>query len=110
MMLITLEAAKADLLIDHDLDDEDLESKIKQSSAVVMNYLGIAQTYYEDSLGNIPTDDNGEPDVPFEVRAATLLMTRMLYKGEGDLMQWQAGYPPTPVMSLLYPLRMPSVG
>jgi hypothetical protein len=110
MMLVTLEAAKADLQMDHDQDDADIESKIEQASAIALNYLGQGQDLYADSTGVIPEDANGAPDVPYEVRAATLLMVRMLYKGEGDFTEWEHGYPPRAVMNLLYPLRTPSMG
>ena len=111
MMLISLEAAKADLQMDHDEDDEDIESKIEQASAAVLNYLGVAHDNYADSTGVIPADGNGEPDVPFEVRAATILLLRVLYKGEAAATtDWEHGYLPRPVMSLLYPLRTPPIG
>jgi len=109
MMLVTLEAAKADLQMDHSLDDEDIERKIHQASAIVLNYIGRGSTIYDDSFGNIPLDASGEPDVPHEVRAATLLMVRYLYDNGKD-QELDVGYPPRPVMNLLYPLRTPPIG
>lgn len=109
MMLVTLEAAKADLQMDHNLDDVDIEAKINQASAAVLNYIGRGQDYYNDSTGEIPEDENGEPDVPFEVRAATILMVRFLFEGTADEPK-ELHYLPTPVVSLLYPLRVPTIG
>lgn len=109
MMLITLEKAKADLQMDHDQDDADITDKVSQASAAVMNYLGRPLNYYEDSTGEIPADEDGEPNVPFEVRAATTLMVRFLYHGDAnEPKEWH--YLPTPVVSLLYPLRVPTIG
>ena len=109
MKLISLEAAKSDLHMDHDSDDADIESKIDQASAIVLNYLGVSHDIYADSSGLIPPDENGEPNVPFEVRAATTLMLRILYK-DGTAVTWAHGYLPLPVMNLLYPLRNPAIG
>lgn len=110
MMLVTLEAAKANLQMDHDQDDADIESKILQASAAVLNYLDLGYDLYADSTGEIPNDANGEPDVPFEVRAATLLLVNYLYKGVDDKVQLDHGYLPRPVMNILYPLRTPAIG
>lgn len=109
MMLVSLEAAKADLQMDHDLDDEDITSKIAQASAAILDNLNQGQDLYADSTGEIPKDADGEPDVPDQVRAATLLLVRILYKGEAAT-EWEHGYLPRPVMNLLYPLRTPSLG
>jgi hypothetical protein len=110
MKLVTLEAAKAHLQMDHDQDDEDIDSIIDQASAAVLDYLNGGQDLYADSSGLIPNDANGDPDVPYQVRAATLLLIGILYKGNDQDKEWDHGYLPRPVLSLLYPLRTPSLG
>jgi len=110
-MLISLEAAKADLQMDHAEDDEDITRKIQQASVIVMNYLKLPLDHYADSFGAIPTEDSSnEPDVPHEVRAATTLMLRELYGDAKQRTQWRPGYIPDAVMALLYPLRDPAIG
>lgn len=109
-MLVSLEAVKADLQMDHDEDDDDIEQKIQQASGSVLRYLQLDDDAYADSTGNIPEDENGEPNVPQEVRSATILMTRFLYKGGFENHELEHGYLPRPVMNLLYPLRTPSLG
>lgn len=110
MKLISLEAAKEHLRLDQDSDDTDVERKIEQASHLVLDYLGQGDDVYADSDGVIPEDAEGEPDVPFSVRAATTLLTAMLYKGEVDMGQLDHGYLPRPVMNLLYPRRTPPLG
>lgn len=108
-MLISLESAKEDLQMDHDQDDVDIERKIKQASYSVLLYLGEGMDVFDDSDGEIPLDSDGEPDVSFNARAATTLLTRMLYKGEVEMVQLEHGYLPLPVMNLLYPERLPAM-
>lgn len=109
-MLVSLELMKRDLNMDHDDSDEEIEMKIAMASAIVFNYLKVPQTHYDDSSGAIPTDANGEPDVPFEVRAATMLMVRQLFNDGAKTDAMEHGYLTRPVMALLYPLRDPAIG
>lgn len=128
MMLVTLQEASEHLRRDTTDDDQDLTLKIHAASAAVLNYLKRESLAYEperDSSGNvirdedgfpIPVlDDDGDPIVRFEVRAAVLLMLGELYKNrEGEQggeipTQWGYGYLPRPVVSLLYPLRDPAL-
>lgn len=97
MKYITLEQARDHLrLDDDDADDQaDLALKIEAASAMVANYLGAAADFTED-------------DVPPEVRAATLLMAAYLYRYRDQDPGYVYGYLPTPVTSILYPLRSPS--
>lgn len=96
--------------MDHDEDDTDIEGYIDAASSAVINYLDGAVDFVTTTSGELELDANGEPDAPFEVRAATLLLVAALYKGEdsGDL--WTPNYLPIPVTSLLYPLRLPVIG
>jgi hypothetical protein len=108
-MLISLEAAKEDLQMDHDLDDDDITRKIKQASFSVLTYMDEGLDVFDDSDGEIPLDSDGDPDVSYNARAATTLLTRMLYKGEVEMNQLEHGYLPLPVMNLLYPNRLPAM-
>lgn len=108
MMLISLEQARAHLRIDTMDDDADLELKIHAASAAVANYLGDAADDFLDTDGDPFMDSSGDaPFVPFEVKAATLLMLGALYKDRDGSEQFQQGYLPAAVTALLYPLRDP---
>jgi len=110
-MLVSLEAVKADLNMDHNLSDAEITIKIRAASAIVMNYLKVPHDNYSDSTGNIPViDSGGEPDVPEEVKIATMLMVRELYGDASKQSQWEHGFPPRAVMNILYPLRDPALG
>lgn len=111
MMLITLDQASAHLRRDTADDDADLTIKIHAASAAILNYLE-AGAVFLDSSGQVVEDSNGDPvGVPFEVQVAVLYLVGEMYKNrEGDA----SGYPiqnylPTPVVALLYPLRVPTV-
>lgn len=109
-MLVTLEQVKADLRMDHNLDDADITLKILASSAAVFNYLKVPHDYYSDSTGAIPVlDSSGTLDVPFEVQAAVILMTRELCLDAKERTVWDPNYLPRPVVALLYPLRDPGL-
>src|SRR3546814_6088760 len=85
-MLVSLEAAKAHLRVDHDEDDNDIALKLQAASAAVLRYLkteGIAD--FVDSSGTPPEDSSGIVEaVPADVRAATLLMLGYLYKDRSE--------------------------
>jgi len=113
MMLVTLQQASDHLRRDTTADDNDLTLKIHAASAAVMNYIqGPGIDGFTDSAGDVFVDSNGEPlDVPWEVKAATLLMVGYLYKNRDDNADdaFDRGYLPRPVTALLYPLRDPSL-
>src|SRR3546814_5005595 len=73
-MLVSLEAAKAHLRVDHDEDDNDIALKLQAASAAVLRYLkteGIAD--FVDSSGTLPEDSSGIVEaVPADVRAAKI--------------------------------------
>jgi hypothetical protein len=112
MMLVTLEQAKQHLRVDFDDEDGDITLKIHAASGAVMNYLKSGADAFLDSAGDLVTDSNGDPvGVPFEVQAATLLMTGYLYKDRDQNSDgaFSMGYLPAPVTALLYPLRDPAI-
>ena len=62
MNLITLEEAKAHLLVDHDDDDSDIERKLQEASSAVLSYLDGAPIGQpeRDEQGAVVRDDDGE--------------------------------------------------
>lgn len=106
MMFVTLEEAKLHLRVDGDAEDSDITLKVHAASGAVRGYLKSAADLY---LG-----EDGTPDldkVPFEVKAATLLMLGHLYKDrdEDSSNAYSQGFLPRPVTALLYPLRDPAL-
>lgn len=115
MMLVTLEEAKYQLMMDHDQDDPYIMLLIQAASAAVVEYLKDGATFL-DSSGEVPVDSAGDPEgVPFQVKAATLILIAEWYKNreaeqDGAIdPQWGYGYLPRPVTALLYPLRDPAM-
>lgn len=110
-LLVTLEEAKRHLRIDTDADDLDLTLKLYAASAAVLTYLKSGADAFTDSAGDVIEDSAGPVGVPFQVQAATLLMTGYLYKNRDEDADkaFQPGYLPAPVTALLYPLRDPSL-
>lgn len=126
MNLITLDEAKAHLRIDYDDDDSDIERKLQEASAAVLTYLDGAPIGQpkRDEQGEILRTPEGEVDylrdgdelvVRYEIKAAVKLLLGELYKNregeqDGEIpSQWGYGYLPRSVVSLLYPLRHPSM-
>jgi hypothetical protein len=124
IQFVTLQEASDHLRRDTDDDDNDLLLKIKASSGAVQNYLkkSYAAYYWQedtngdtllDSAGDpIPQlDTAGDPIVREEVKLATLYLIGVMYKDRDgqESQKWSFGYLPTPVLSLLYPLRDPAM-
>lgn len=111
-MLVTLAQAKLHLRIDEDDGDNDLELKIHAASGAVLNYVRQSDPAWLDTAGEPVIDTAGEPaGIPYEVKAATLLLLGDLYKERdgANTSQWSHGFLPVSVLSLLYPYRMPSL-
>lgn len=84
--------------------------QIEAASEAVLNYLKSGADAFLDTNGDVPVDTNGVPIVPFAVRAATLIMFGYLYRSRDEPWDGQEhGYPPRPVVSLLYQLRDPAL-
>jgi hypothetical protein len=111
VMLVTLAEAKVRLRYNHDEEDGDLTSLIGAASGAVLNYLKVAETYYDDSSGEIPLLLSGGTDVPGPVKTATLYLVGVLARDRDGInaADWERGYLPNPVVSLLYPLRDPAM-
>jgi hypothetical protein len=111
-MFVTVDEAQNHLFDYNDENVNDITLKIHAASGAVRNYLGsAADVYFDDETGDLIQDENGVNTVPFEVKAATLILLGHLYKdrdGDPDK-QWTPGYLPAAVVSLLYPLRDPVI-
>lgn len=85
-----------------DTDDPMVAFYVDAASALVLNYLKAGAEAFLDT--------NGDPlDVPYEVRAATLIQVGYLYKQRDASDDYQMGYLPPAVTALLYPLRDPAL-
>jgi hypothetical protein len=108
LSLVTFRGAKAQLNVDHDLDD-DLINRIRiTASGAVLDYIKI--DIGETSFNWV--DLFGEPiaeNVPPEVVAATLLMVGAMYENrDGDV--WRSPQPISqPAMDLLWRHRDPAM-
>ena len=105
-MLVTLDQAKLHLRVDHDSDDDDITLKVHAASASVLSYLKDNALNYVDSSGV------ALGEIPYELQAATLLLLGALYGNRGEDGGTSSGfsnYLPPAVVSLLYPLRVPTV-
>ena len=75
MDLVTLDQAKMQLRIEDSLHDADIQMKIAQASAIVVDYLKYETVPPEDWLTGSPP----VVDVPELIQAATLLVISELY-------------------------------
>lgn len=121
--LVTLAQAKAHLRIDTDDADTEIVQKIHQAGAAVRNYLKSTKPYILelDSAGDPVLDSNGDPvyfhdsagDVVVypEVQQAVLYLLGDMWRDRDgqEKTDWQLGFLPMPVQSLLYPLRDPAL-
>lgn len=105
-MLVSLEYAKLHLRVDHDYDDKDIELKIAGASDALIRYLKSASKEFLDESDNVIEDK-----VPFGLKCATLQLVGIMYKDrDGEMMKdWQHGYLPFSVTSLIYDMRTPSM-
>ena len=109
-MLVGLNEAKAYLRMDHADDDQKITFLIHACSGAVLNYLKRDLTNL-DSDGQLFEDSEGVVEMEDEVKLAVLYWVGLTYRDpdgvEAD--KWTPGYPPTPIMNLLYPLRDPAL-
>lgn len=110
--LVTLDQVKARLKVDGNVDDMNLQGLIYGASMMVLNYLNKTEADYFNSDGVLDLNSDGFYDeVEPEVQVATIMLVGYLYRNpdgaESD--GWDKGYLPTPVVSILYPLRTPNI-
>lgn len=116
-MLVTLDEAKEELRIDHDADDARLERHIRGASAAVLAYIGDSQYLFLDTGGDEidlqDTSANLEGERAKDLaRTAVFLMLHETFDGKEAKQVEPAfgyGYLSRPVVSILYPLRSPTV-
>jgi hypothetical protein len=115
MKLVTLTDAKAHCRVDFTEDDTILDIYVQAASQAVLDYLKSGATFL-DSSGDVPVDSSGDPEgIPFNVQAATLVLTAEMYRNREALTedpvptQHGYGYLPRSVTALLYPLRDPAL-
>lgn len=116
--IIDLDQAKAQANIDHDANDDEIESElIPAACAAVQNYLKSTSIYQPevDSFGDAVTDSNGDTvyttDILPEVVQATKMMFAYLWRHRDDNENesFDRGYLPKPVTAILYPIRDPAL-
>lgn len=114
--LVTMADAVAHLRLDtvdtagNPADAPYVQLQIEAASEAVLNYLKSGADAFLDSNGDVVLDSSGAPVVPYAVKAATLVMLGHLYRERDQTWEGQEhGYPPRPVVSLLYQLRDPAL-
>lgn len=103
--LVDLDEAKKMLRIEGEDDNAALALLISAASASVLTYLKTAADPFVGADGNL------KGEVPAQVKVATLLLVGMLRRNPDNDVEraFEPGYLPVPVMSLLYPLRTPTL-
>lgn len=96
-MLVTIDEVRMWCRIDEQEMDLNLQMAITGASASVLRYLKRTEPFPEG-------------EVPEDVRLATALFAGIMIRDPDgvDSSQWDAGYIPRPVLSLLYPYRDPT--
>ncbi|WP_412063984.1 head-tail connector protein [Rhizobium sp. SYY.PMSO] len=104
---VSLETVKMRLKIDFADDDALLDGLIDAATDAVINYLKSAAEQYLDSGGSVPSGI----DIPPVIQTATVMMVGYLYRNpdQDPDRDFDPGYLPGPVISLLYPLRDPAL-
>lgn len=119
MQFVTLEQARAHLRLDTADEDTHVGLLIEAASAAVADYIRDSGPDFLDSLGEPYPDSNGiAMGLPANVKHATLLLVGYLYKdrdNNGLYKQFSGGnfehgYLPRPVLSLMYRYRRPGMG
>lgn len=113
--LVTLEQARATLRMPESLTTENdlIVGLIRSSSRMVLTYLKLDEDAYLNSDGTMDLNSStlGYDEVPEEVQAATLYLVGVLFRDRdgAESEKWTPNYLPAPVVSMLYPLRLPSL-
>lgn len=110
--LVTLQQVKDRLKFDHDEQDADLQALIYAASGMVLNYLKTDESVFLNSEGAQEFTSEGAIDTVLpEIQAATIYLVGILVRDTDgvEMEKWQHGYLPTPVTSMLYPLRHPAL-
>lgn len=100
-MLVTRQQAADHLRIDDaTAEADDLDLKILAASAVVLDYVEMSAEDFEGS------DSDGEPEYPYVLQAATLLIVGDLHRHrDAGSSAYGDAYLPAPVRRILLPLK-----
>lgn len=106
MMLVTTEETMRRLRLDDDALDMDLQGMIESASDAVVRYLKSGASAFIDSNGELIPD----AVVPASIKAAVILLVGVWVRDPdgSESSEWEHGYLPRPVTSLLYPFRDPA--
>lgn len=104
--LVTLAELKSSLRFDDGDEDAKLSLLIESASRKILRHMKTDGEEYQDTSGEI-VPGNVEGDV----KVATILLVGILYRGvDGDEeKQFEMGFLPAPVVSLLYDRRLPTL-
>lgn len=111
--LVTLEQLKLYVQQSDSHDDLKLRMLAGSASRMVLRYLKLPESAYQDSNGEMEesSDTVGYVNVPEDVQCAVLYLAALIYRDpdgvESD--KWTPGYLPAPVVSMLYSLRTPTL-
>ena len=104
-MILTLDAVKEHLKIEHDEEDDYIESLIRQSSAAAEDFCRVSFTVNETGTENFITDESDENTAPEPVKLAVLLMVSSLYENRDLSDKTMYSTTRTAFENLLYPYR-----
>lgn len=104
--LVTLAEVKGSLHFDDNDEDAKLSLLIESASRKILRHIKSDGEEYTDTSGEI-VPGNVEGDI----KVATILLVGILYRGvDGDEeKQFEMGFLPAPVVSLLYDRRLPTL-
>ena len=112
MMLVSLEKTKLRIRFDNDAADADIELAIQGASRLVMQYIGDKAEGFFDTSGDLVLDTAGvAQDIPEDIQNATMYLAGWMVRNpDSDPdKDWEPGYLPRPVMSMLYHYHVPTV-
>ncbi len=112
IMLVSLQQFKDHMNIYINDEDNKCRLLVQGASQMIVRYLKEAANTFLESTGEPFLDSNGEaPNVPGDVKTATLLLAGMLYSNpDGDENKgFSLGNLPACVTAQLYSLRYPSI-
>lgn len=102
MLLISFEALKGHLRVDHDLEDSELDAIVARASAVVLDYVGGTADKWKGV-------DGADPTIPASVEAATLLVGAALFENRDGSEDRSPQPLSRAARDLLMPFRDPSL-
>lgn len=118
MYFCTLQEAKAHLRVDTNDEDSYISFLIESASDAVYNYIKSSEPDWFDDDGVPFVDSSGISEVPNVVRNATLMLIGYLFNDRDNNGLYKSssggnfehGFLPRPVLSLLYPYRRMAIG